>query len=406
LPAGARVLVRRPHDVVERVALDGDAAGVADPAHELRALHLLRRLRARVVVDVLLDHGPVDVIGPERQRELGDRDAEHDPVGLDVRDVVEHEAPDGDLAQLVERARPREMRPLVVLGVERERDVGLEAARLVLQAPQAIEVVELLLLRLDVAVQHRAVRAQACAVHGARDVEPALAADLQAVAGLVYALGEHLRAAARARVEARGLELLEHLGERLSRHPRDLVELDHRERLHVDRGPRGLHRAQELEVVRVGDRRPHAGDHVHLGHGLVELRADLRCCLLGRQPERPLLTGQAVEGAERAELVAVVRVVDVLVDVEVCEVAVAPLARAVGELADGVEVGAVEREAVLEVEARAGQHLLGDRGQPGLARAGQQGVVPVTHQPDSIGRSRRDPESTVTGPPAGIARRR
>jgi hypothetical protein len=51
--------------------------------------------------------------------------------------------------------------------------------RLVLQAPQAVEVVDALLDRLDVAVQHRAVRAQARAVHRARDVEPLLAADLQ-----------------------------------------------------------------------------------------------------------------------------------------------------------------------------------------------------------------------------------
>ena len=59
-----------------------------------------------------------------------------------------------------------------VLGVERERDEPREAARLVLQLAQAQQVVHAVLDRLDVAVEHRGVGADALAVALARDLEP------------------------------------------------------------------------------------------------------------------------------------------------------------------------------------------------------------------------------------------
>ena len=57
--------------------------------------------------------------------------------------------------------------------------------------------------------------------------------------------------------------------------------------------------------------------------------------------------------------------IDVPVDVEVADVAVALLADVVGEPADGQQVGrAIEGDAVVEVEPLAGQHLVGDRLEP------------------------------------------
>src|SRR5262249_30457398 len=47
-PAGAVAL----DPVIERVALDGDPAGLGDQAADLRDRHFLRRLRARLVVDL------------------------------------------------------------------------------------------------------------------------------------------------------------------------------------------------------------------------------------------------------------------------------------------------------------------------------------------------------------------
>ena len=51
--------------VIERVALDGDAAGLGDQAADLGDGHLLRRLGAGLVVDLLVDDRAVDVVGAE-----------------------------------------------------------------------------------------------------------------------------------------------------------------------------------------------------------------------------------------------------------------------------------------------------------------------------------------------------
>ena len=62
----------------------------------------------------------------------------------------------------------------VFSGMERERDEGEEAARPVLLLAEPDEVVHPLLVRLDVAVEHRAVRRDPELVRGVVDVEPDL----------------------------------------------------------------------------------------------------------------------------------------------------------------------------------------------------------------------------------------
>ena len=75
------VLARRPGPsvaldaMIERVALDGNAAGLGDQAADLGDGHLLRRLGAGLVVDLLVDDGAVDVVGAEGQGDLGRLDA-------------------------------------------------------------------------------------------------------------------------------------------------------------------------------------------------------------------------------------------------------------------------------------------------------------------------------------------
>jgi hypothetical protein len=54
------------------------------------------------VPDLLLHHGAVQVVGPEEQRRLRLLHREHDPIGLEVRDVVQHEPGDRDGAQFVQ----------------------------------------------------------------------------------------------------------------------------------------------------------------------------------------------------------------------------------------------------------------------------------------------------------------
>ena len=61
--------------VIERVALDRDAAGLGDQAADLGDGHFLRGLGAGLVVDLLVDDGAVDVVGAEGEGDLGGLDA-------------------------------------------------------------------------------------------------------------------------------------------------------------------------------------------------------------------------------------------------------------------------------------------------------------------------------------------
>ena len=121
----------------------------------------LRRRRARVVGDLLLGHGAVDVVGAEREADLREPRRDHDPVRLDVREVVEHQPRHGDRLQVVEAGRLGQLHRRRFPGLEGERDEGHEAARLVLQLAQPQQVVDAVLDRLDVAVEHRRVRRDA-----------------------------------------------------------------------------------------------------------------------------------------------------------------------------------------------------------------------------------------------------
>ena len=92
-----------------------------------------------------------------------------------------------------------------VLRMERERDEGEEAARLVLLVAQPEQVVDPLLVGLDVAVQHRAVRRDAEPVRGVVHVEPDVRVLLPGRDEPAHAIGEDLGAAAGQRAEPGGL---------------------------------------------------------------------------------------------------------------------------------------------------------------------------------------------------------
>src|SRR5205823_82910 len=93
-----------------------------------------------------------------------------------------------------------------VLRMEGERDEREEAARLVLLRPQAEEMVDALLVRLDMAVEHRAMRRDPEAVRRVVDVEPDVRMLLARRHEPAHAVGEDLCAAARQRAEAGVLE--------------------------------------------------------------------------------------------------------------------------------------------------------------------------------------------------------
>ena len=124
---------------------------------------------------------------------------QRDPVRLDVRDVVEHQARDREHLQVGGARLEGEAAALEdrVLGMERERDEREEAARPVLLVAQPEEMLDPLLVGLDMAVEERAVRRHPEPVRGVVDVEPDVRVLLAGRDEPPHAVGEHLGAAAR-----------------------------------------------------------------------------------------------------------------------------------------------------------------------------------------------------------------
>jgi hypothetical protein len=137
----------------------------------------------------------VQVVDAVAERDLRGRQAEADPVGGDVVEVIEVNAARwrGCANPRRRRRGPGEMSQLVVLRLVGEGDERGEAVRFVLQLAQAAQVVDAVRHGLDVAVEHGAGAALAHLVPGAMDLEPFLGAFL-AAANLVADAGSKISA--------------------------------------------------------------------------------------------------------------------------------------------------------------------------------------------------------------------
>ena len=113
------------------------------------------------MVDLFVDDRAVQVVGPERQGDLGRLEPEHDPVRFDVREIVEHQPADGHDLQVHQPRWLGNVGHLRVIGVEGQRDERLEPAGLVLKLAQADQVVDAVVRLVDMAVEHGRVRMQA-----------------------------------------------------------------------------------------------------------------------------------------------------------------------------------------------------------------------------------------------------
>src|SRR5450432_2112062 len=123
--------------VVERVPLDRNSPRAADEREQIVEGESLRRVRAGLVIDLLAHHRPLEVVDAPGERDLRKEGRDHDPVRLDVVEIVEEQTADRDVAKIIEARRRGTLTSerdakLVVIGVIRERDVCEEAARLVL----------------------------------------------------------------------------------------------------------------------------------------------------------------------------------------------------------------------------------------------------------------------------------
>ncbi len=246
---------------------------------------------------------------------------------------------------------------------------------LVLEPARAHHVVDALLERLDVSVQHRHVRAHAQAMRESVDRQIAIRVALVRIVGdlLSHALREDFGAAAGQRVEPGCHQLAKHL---LIGHLVEIGEerdLDGGETLQVDVRPDALETPQQIRVVTPRQVRMQSVDDVDFGQWLVRALAQLVPGLLERQRVRARVAWlQARKGAEETAGDADVGRFEPDVVVVERAAAVAPLALTIREPADRQEVGGFEEpDAVRELQPRSGRKLFFDVEEPSSAEAGQ-----------------------------------
>ena len=190
-----------------------------------------------------------------------------------MRDVVHVEARERQRPHVVP-ARRLLTAELRVARLKRPGDEGAEAARLVLQAPHLLHVLDALRHRLAEADDHRRRALHADGMRAFHDMQPVVRHDLLGADLAAHLVNEDLRAAARQAVEARRLQPLERLEDGEPRLAREVLDLCRRERMDGDRRIRLLDQAQHLLVIREAELRVEpALDH------------DLRAAGLDRLPD-------------------------------------------------------------------------------------------------------------------------
>ncbi len=355
--------------MIKSVALNGNAAGRGDETRQLGAGHTLRGGRAGVVVNLLLDNRAVDIVGAEAKCDLRDFRGHHLPVSLDVREVVEQQPADGDLADVGDAGGARQVVKRRVVGMERERDEGLEASGVVLEVAQADEMVHAVLVVFDMAVKHGGVGFEAELVRHAGGFQPFVAIDFVVADDVTDAVGEDLGAAAGHGVDACILQLLQGFGNGEFGALRKEGNLDHGEGLDVDLRKALLKAAHQIEEVLEGKVGMEAADDVELGDGLGIAGGSGCPGLFERHGVGARGAFAASESAEAAGGDTDIGRIDVAIDVEVRDVAMHALADRIGQPADGKHVGrVVESEAIAEAEALAGSEFAGDGQEAGIVR--------------------------------------
>jgi hypothetical protein len=265
---------------------------------------------------------------------------DHDPVRLDVREVVEEEARGRDGAKVVRgrRLARHELRGADLIG---QGDEGEEAAAPVLLLAQPQEMLDPLRHGLDVAVEHGRVGLDPERMRDAVDLEPAIGIRLARVVQLLLkALREDLRPAARHRMEPRLLEPRQRLSRLDLPPPPEVVDLRGGERLDLGLGTGGVDGPDHPLVVVEGPVGMVAAHDVRLaGARLDHVQHVLDGVLEGAL--FALLSREVAEGARQH---ADVGRVDVAIQDEKDLLAVPPRFGEIRHAAEAVEVLRFEEE--------------------------------------------------------------
>ncbi len=253
-------------------------------------------------------------------------------------------------------------------GLERPGDEGREAAGVVLERPDRVQVVEDVLRPLYVAVHHRGRALEALPVRLPMNVEPGLGPPLFRLDARSHSRRENLGAAAGQGRLAGLSEPGEDLADREARDLGHRADLRRREEMGRDLREAPACLPDEREVVVEGERRIVAALQQYRRRALDRGGLHLREHLVHGERVGLGVTGLAVERAELAVGDADVRVVRVGVDDERHRpLGQPPDARGVGERAELKQrCGGEQIEAVLAVESPAALDPLPD----GVERGG------------------------------------
>src|ERR1700739_2008053 len=198
-------------------------------------------------------------------------------------------------------------------------------------------------------------------VRGARDVEPLLAAHLVIANHSTHARIENFCASAGQGVHSRAFECEQRIADGKLGDAREIADLDHGESLQMHARTAGFQPSNQVEKIVEREIGVQAADQ-------MKFRGAFTQTLFGALPDffqgKCVGAGSVRAAAESAELAmrhADVRWVDVPVNVEVANVAVALFADVVRQPAQGQQIGrAINGDAVLEAEPFAGQNFGGD----------------------------------------------
>ena len=214
------------------------------------------------------------------------------------------------------------MREAGIRRMKRQRNEGDEAVGDVLRCAQLEQVIHALFGRFDVAVEHGGVGAQAEFVRGARDFQPALAADFVIADNFAHARMENFGAAAGKRIHAGIFHGEQRVANGKLGDARVVADFDHGEGFQVHLREALFQAADQGEVILERQIGMQAADDVKFRGAFGDAVTGALVNFFESEGVGAGRIGRAAKGAELAVRDADVGGIDVAIDVEIGDVAV------------------------------------------------------------------------------------
>src|SRR5229473_6261475 len=298
---------------IERVALGRDEAGVGDDAAEFAFVGAI--FYAGGEDDVFFDEDATDVVGAELQTDLADFNSGRKPAGLDVVDVVEVEAADGQRFQIIDGSGFLHFfSKRGIFGGKHPRNEGGETAGIFLNAPQPFEMVDAMAQLFAAAEHHGGGGAQSQRMGHAVHFFPVITRALQTRNFRADFVVENFRAAARNGLQPRVHQPLNRFADADFADFRDAQNFGRRKTMQMHLRIARFQGAQQIFVI--ADLQVRVQPALEQNSGAAEFQhfVDFLVDFLEREDVAVLGAERTIERAEGAILGAEIGVVDVAVD--------------------------------------------------------------------------------------------